>query len=85
MSRVDRSSQWAHLKIGDRVRCTDPESFMADVARKLTNRSGTVTRFQQFSGAPIIDFAAVGRRKPFKWVPPRPSDIEIIPEEFAHG
>lgn len=63
--------------IGARVRCTDPEDFMVDVARKLRNRSGTVVSHQSFSNAPIILFEAVGRRREFRWVPPDPRHIKL--------
>lgn len=72
-------NKWEAFPVGTRVRCADPDNFMSDMARKLRNRDGVVRSHQAFSGTPIIDFPAVGRRKPFTWVPPRPSDVELLP------
>ena len=72
-------SKWEHLPVGTRVRCTCPDEFLADTARKLRNRVGTVARFQDFGGNPIIEFAKEGNRKPFTWVPSYPQWVEVVP------
>lgn len=66
----DRTLQWQAFKLGDVVRCSDPDAFLVELARKLRNREGVIARFQMFSGAPIVDFPAIGRRKALQWVPP---------------
>jgi hypothetical protein len=70
---------WSAYPVGTRVRCADPDGFLASVRNKLRDREGVVERHQMFSGAPIVKFPAAGRRREFKWVPPRPSDLEIVP------
>lgn len=64
--------------VGTVVRCVSPDDFVSEVARKLRNRTGTIERFQMYSGRPIIEFPQIGRRKAFKWVPPDWSYIEEV-------
>ena len=66
---------WQELKVGDKVRATYPQDFVQEVERKLRNRVGVIVQFQMFSGTPIIEFPASGRRKAYKWVPPHPRDV----------
>ena len=77
---TDRNEKWRGLKIGDRVKCTHPDYFVAHLARAMRNRVGTIVRFQDFSGAPIVAFEAQGRRKAVEWVPPRRDDITVVEE-----
>ena len=72
-------NQWADLPVGTRVRCTNPDDFRAELARKLRNRIGTVERHQYGSGRPIIEFAKEGNRKAHTWVPSYRQWVEIVP------
>jgi len=73
-----RNPAWERFPVGTHVRCTDPDGYIKSVANKLRDRCGVVRSHQAFSGAPIVDFPAVGRRKAHKWVPARPSDLTIV-------
>lgn len=75
-----RSDLWDQFPVGTRVRCRDPDDYLSDVARKLRNREGVVRSLQPFSGTPIVDFPAVGRRKAFTWVPSNPRDVMRVDE-----
>ena len=74
------SDRWKMVPVGTRVRCANPDDFFVDTARKLRNREGVVVNHQCFSGSPIIEFPAIGRRKPFVWVASFPSWIELTGE-----
>ena len=51
------------FSVGDRVRVKDPDGFIAEKARRLRDRVGTVVSFQMWSNRPIVLFDKVGRRK----------------------
>lgn len=70
--------RWDTFPVGTRVRCADPDGYIADKACKLRNREGVVRTVQPFSSTPIIDFPAVGRRKAYTWVPCRPQDVALV-------
>lgn len=71
-------NDWSAFPVGTRVRCADPDAFIADVARRLRNREGIVARHQAFYGAPIVEFAKAGNRKAYQWVPPSPRYVETV-------
>lgn len=74
-------ANWSAFPVGTVVRCANPAAFKYDVVSKLRDRTGTVARHQAFSGAPIVEFPAVGRRKAYRWVPSNPAWIEVVKEE----
>lgn len=78
-------SNWEGIAKGARVKCSNPEDFKAEVARKLRDREGSVVRFQVFSGAPIIEFPQVGRRKAFTWVPPGRRYVVLLDTTESEG
>jgi hypothetical protein len=75
------TDKWTAFPVGTRVRCANPDDFYADTARKLRNRVGEIVKHQMFSGNPIVEFPAVGRRKPYTWVPSNPDWVAIEKEE----
>ncbi len=68
------------LKIGDVV-CVPADqldSFLVREQRKLRNREGVVTRFQQYSGKPIVVFPKVRNRPSYSWVVPNFTKLHVV-------
>lgn len=56
------------FSIGDRVRVKDPDHYIAEKARRLRDRVGTVTALQVWTNRPIVLFEKIGRRQEVKYL-----------------
>lgn len=66
MSMSEEEHNISLFPVGAVIRIRNPGDWHADIAGKMTDRLGEVTRHVAFVGHPIVSFHAIGRRKAFQ-------------------